>query len=349
MNSYFLGIDIGATKTDALVTGETGQALGFGRTGPGNQQTVGYSGMASAIREATSQALSMAGLSIEQIAGAGFGIAGYDWPSQRPQMLATIRQALEMRAPVAISNDAVLGLLAGTDAGWGVALVAGTSNNCRGRDPHGREGRVTGDGNLFGEYGGAAEMADKALHAVAAAWSCRGPATRLSDALVAHLGARDVDDLLEGLALGRYHLGADAAPLVFQVARTGDAVAQEVIAWAGRELGDLAVGVIRQLGFEQLSFDVVLMGSLFNGGTMLGHAVRTTIHAVAPAARIKRLTAPPVVGAVLLGVEQAGLDPTPARSTLIRATAEMLSASQSRGETPTNTSMAGTPPTGSPL
>ena len=68
----------------------------------------------------------MAGLSIEQIAAAGFGIAGYDWPSQRPQMLKTIRQALELRAPVAISNDAVLGLLAGTDAGWGVALVAGT-------------------------------------------------------------------------------------------------------------------------------------------------------------------------------------------------------------------------------
>jgi N-acetylglucosamine kinase-like BadF-type ATPase len=330
MTAYFLGIDIGATKTDALVSDETGRAVGFGRAGPGNQQTVGYTGMLAAICEATSQALSMAGLPVDDIAGAGFGIAGYDWPSQGPRMLDTIRQVIPVSIPVAISNDAVLGLLAGTDAGWGVALVAGTSNNCRGRDPAGREGRVTGDGHMFGEYAGAHELAAKALHAVAAAWSCRGPVTRLTGAFVDYLGARDVDDLLEGLALGRYRLGADAAPLVFQTAQAGDPVAQEVIAWAGRELGDLAAGVIRQLGLERLSFDVVLLGSLFDGGALLTQSVRSTIEAVAPAAHLKRLTAPPVIGGVLLGMEEAGLDLAPARIRLVRTTTDMLKAFQDR-------------------
>src|SRR5947209_5874793 len=92
----FLGIDIGATKTDALVTDEAGRALGFGRAGPGNHQTVGYVGMAAAVREAAGRALAMAELPVGEIAGAGFGIAGYDWPSQRPQMLDTIRQAMEL-------------------------------------------------------------------------------------------------------------------------------------------------------------------------------------------------------------------------------------------------------------
>jgi N-acetylglucosamine kinase-like BadF-type ATPase len=324
MSDFFLGVDIGATKSHALIADETGLALGFGQTGPGNYQTVGYPGMAAALHEATARALSMAGLSIDQIAGAGFGVGGYDWPSQRPRMLEII-QELGLRTPVALVNDAVLGLVAGADDGWGVAVVAGTSNNCRGRDQQGREGRVVGEGPRFGEYGGAVELVAKALQSVAAEWTQRGPTTRLTSALVDRLGARDVADLLEGLALGHYHLSAQMAPLVFQVAQAGDAVAQEVIAWAGRSLGDLAIGVIRQLGFERLNFDVVLVGSLFKGGALLTTPMHETIHALAPGARLTRLTAPPVVGGVLLGMEQAGRDIIPARATLFHTTGELLS------------------------
>src|SRR3954468_23370271 len=133
MTRYFLGKHLGATKTDALITDETGRALGFGRPGPGSRQAVTYAGMASALHEATTKALSMAELTIEQINAGGFGIGGYDWPSQRPQMLKTIRETIGISAPIEICNDAVLGLWAGTDDGWGIALVAGTSNNCRGR------------------------------------------------------------------------------------------------------------------------------------------------------------------------------------------------------------------------
>jgi N-acetylglucosamine kinase-like BadF-type ATPase len=278
--------------------------------------------MATALRLATEEALSMAGLSIEQIAGAGFGIGGYDWPSQEPQMVKTIRRAIGIQSPIAVCNDAVLGLLAGTEVGWGVALVAGTSCNCRGRDPRGREGRVTGDGHIFGEYGGAGELVDRALHAVVAEWSKRGPTTRLSSALVGYVGAQNVEEMLEGMSLGRYHLRAAAAPLVFQVAEAGDAVAREVIAWAGRELGDLAVGVIRQLGFEEISFDVVLVGSLFNGGPLFTEPVRETIHGVAPNAHLHRLTAPPVIGGVLLGMKEVGVDRTGVRQMLLKTTSQ---------------------------
>src|SRR5512135_2825081 len=85
----------------------------------------------------------------------------------------------------------------------------------------------------------------KSLHAVAREWSRRGPATRLSGAFVEALGARDVDDLIEGLTQGHYDLDADMAPLAFRVAAEGDAVAQELVRWAGAGLADLALGVIR--------------------------------------------------------------------------------------------------------
>jgi N-acetylglucosamine kinase-like BadF-type ATPase len=130
--------------------------------------------------------------------------------------------------------------------------------------------------------------------------------------------------LLEGLSQGRYRLSAAAAPLVFQVAAAGDPVALSLVEWAGHELGSLAVGIIRQLGFEALTFDVVMAGRFYQGGVGLHKAMRETILAVAPGARLVRLTAPPVVGGVLLGMEQAGFNPAPAREALIQSTNGLL-------------------------
>jgi N-acetylglucosamine kinase-like BadF-type ATPase len=300
---YFLGVDIGGSKSHALVADEEGRAAGFGEAGPGNWEVVGWDGLAATLQTITAQALAAAGIGKGQIAGAGFGIAGYDWPSESEPTRQAI-ETLGLDAPYAFVNDAAVGLLAGASEGWGVAVVAGTSNNCRGRDRQGREGRVTGCGTWFGEGGGAA--------------------TRLSQAFIELVGAADLADLLEGLYMGRYELSASAAPLVFQVAAGGDQVAQELIHWAGTELGSLAVGVIRQLGFEALDPEVVLVGSLYDGSPALIEAMRATIHAVAPGARLVRLTAPPVVGGVVLGMEQVGLATAALRQRLITLTKELL-------------------------
>src|SRR5690349_12508116 len=76
MTRCFLGVDIGATKTHALVADEDGRALGFGQAGPGNYQVVGYPGMTEALNLATAQALAAAGVAAEQLAGAGLGVGG---------------------------------------------------------------------------------------------------------------------------------------------------------------------------------------------------------------------------------------------------------------------------------
>jgi N-acetylglucosamine kinase-like BadF-type ATPase len=271
--------------------------------------------------------LDRAGLVKEAIAGAGFGVAGYDWPSELAPTLEAIA-TLGLSCPVKAVNDTVVGLIAGATEGWGVAVVAGTGNNCWGRDRHGREGRVTGNGLRFAENGGAGEVVLRAVQVVSLAWSLRGPQTRLAQAFIERTGARNLDDLLEGLVLEWYQLDASAAPLVFQVATEGDPVAREVIAWAGRELGGLAVGVIRQLGFEALEFDVVQVGSLWSGGPLLTEPFCQTVHAVAPGARPVRLSVPPVVGGVLLGMEQAGILPVEVRPRLVESTYRWLNRSQ---------------------
>ena len=74
MADYYLGIDIGATKSHALIANEEGQAVGFGSAGPGNHEVVGWDGYRSVLRNITQQALASAKISIEQVCGAGFGV-----------------------------------------------------------------------------------------------------------------------------------------------------------------------------------------------------------------------------------------------------------------------------------
>ena len=307
MMRYFLGVDVGSSKTHALAADETGQALGFGEDGAGNHETVGYAGLNAALNTAAGRALEAAGLAKEQIAGAGFGVSGYDWPSERANTLGAIA-TLGLTAPVDAVNDAVLGILA--QSGWGLGVVSGTGCNCWGWDEARRRmGQVTGHGLRLGEGAGSGDLVEMALQKVAHEWTRRGPATALTPAFLRHTGARDLPDLLEGVVNGRYDLSASAAPLVFQTAALGDPVALDLIRWAGAELGELAKAVIRQLEFEKLSFDVVQIGSMFDGSPLLTDVMRDTIHGLAPGARLVRLTVPPVVGAVRLGMEAAGLRP----------------------------------------
>jgi N-acetylglucosamine kinase-like BadF-type ATPase len=173
------------------------------------------------------------------------------------------------------------------------------------------------------EEGGGLEIVGKAVQAVSKEWSRRGPATRLTRALVERTGARDAQDLLEGISLERIQLDASAAPLVFQAAAEGDRVALEILIWAGRELAGLAIGVIHQLNLEALAFDAVLIGSIHRASPILAQTLQDSVRAVAPHARFVPLAVPPAVGGVLLAMQQAQLDYRAAREQLIRSVSKI--------------------------
>ena len=325
MTAYFLGIDVGGSKTHALIADEQGRACGFGKAGPGNHEGVGYAGLSAAMQTATRQALEQASITPLQIAGAGFGLGGYDWPSELPPTLEAI-QPLGMDAPLEVVNDAMIGLIAGTQAGWGLAVVAGSGCNCWGRNRQHKYGNVTGMGYPMGEGAGAGEMVGEAVRRVSRAWSRRGPDTCLTGVFCELMGVKNATKLIEGLTQERFELRGREAPAVFKAAEQGDAVAIDVLRWAGESLADLAAGVIRQLEIENEQFEVVLVGGLFNGGPLLIEPMRAALLKLAPGARLVKLTTPPVIGGVLLGMEQCALPTSALRENLIQSTQALLAA-----------------------
>ncbi len=316
-----LGVDIGGTKTRAVLLDENGAVLGFGKAGPGNHETVGWDGLTAALQTALDQACREAKVGIADILAAGFGIGGLDWDSEEADTRRAIGKT-GLRCPMKLVNDTILGLVAGAPEGWGIAVVSGTGCNCWGwnRD-HTRIGRVTGGGIQMGEGAGASELMAEAVKAVARSWTKRGSSTALADAFVTCAGARDLSDWLAGMMDGRFDADACSAPLIFETAAKGDAVAQGLIDWAGTELGEMVNAVARQLEFQELEFDVVMIGSMFDAGPVLVDPMRRKIQTESPRARFIRLACPPVAGAAVLALEEGGFPVSePVKTRIIRET-----------------------------
>lgn len=320
---YFLGIDVGSSKTHALIVDENGKCVGLGKAGGGNHQNSGYAGTERALRESFEQARHMSGVESARIAGAGFGVAGFDFPSDREAHLQVISK-LRLNCPSEIVNDGMNGLLAGATRGIGVNVTAGTSNNARGRNQNGKEGRIVGNGAAFGEYGGGLEITWRALQAVNYAWIKRGPATILTDIFLEAAGAKNVTDLMEGVSNHNYHLSPHLAVQVIQAAKAGDRAAFEIIQWAGKELGWLAVAIARQIEMENEALEIIQAGSIYAAGEIIIKPMRELTLEHCPKAKLIRLDGPPVVGAVILGMEQTAFDGYAVRAEIVKTAKALM-------------------------
>jgi N-acetylglucosamine kinase-like BadF-type ATPase len=297
--------------------------IGFGTAGGGNHQGAGYERLTSVLQKSFQDASQMSGVAKDQIAGAGFGVAGYDFPSEREDHLQAIAP-LGLSCPLEIVNDGTNGLISGTSHGVGVNVTAGSGTNCRGRGKNGKEGRIVGNGVMFGEYGGAIEIVYRAMQFVSYAWIKRTPPTKLTKIFLEATGAKDEADLMEGLSYDHYHLFPYIAIEVTNAAQEGDQAALEVIRWSGEELGWLAVSVARQIEMENDEVEIVQSGSVFEAGGLIMQPMQEIVMKYLPKAKLIRLNGPPVVGPLMLGMQMAGIDPYPMRARLIATAKELV-------------------------
>jgi len=320
---FILGVDTGTSKTHALIADLSGNALGFGESGPGNYEVVGESRLIDVMSQATNKAIQMVKIDKSDILSMGYSISGYDWPSEKPIMERAI-ESLGINCIYEYDNDAAIGLIAGASEGWGVAVDAGTGNNVRGRDKAGKIGRITGNSIWFGEIGGGGEMVWLAMVAAIYAWTLRGPKTKITQVLMDYAEVESEDALMEALAMEHLHLPPYLAEEIIRLGYEGDPVAKQVVTRSAQELGHNVNAVVRQLNLQTMSFDVVLIGSVFKAGEIYIEPFRETIHQFAPQANLVHLTVPPVVGAVLLAAETLGLNPNDLRATLLESTKQLL-------------------------
>ncbi|MBW4085629.1 N-acetylglucosamine kinase [Paenibacillus sp. S150] len=304
--AYYLGIDGGGSKTHALLGDEHGNVLGKGRSGNGNHQT-GARQAAASIRAASCAALEEAGLQLGEISHAYLGLAGADRKTDYDILHPIIRSI--GFTEYTISGDPMIGLRAGTNRSYGVALICGTGTNAAGRSREGRHYQCGGFDYMYGDFGGGGALNIEVFRTVLRAWDGREAPTLLTEPLLKLLGYTRVEDMFDDFLDHGKSVPLDAARLLFPAAAEDDAAALAILHRQGVELGKAAAAVIHRLGMKSDVFDVVLAGSLLTRGDQgwIRAPIEQAVHSAAPDASVVTLATEPVVGALWSAMESGGI------------------------------------------
>jgi N-acetylglucosamine kinase-like BadF-type ATPase len=236
-------------------------------------------------------------------------LAGADLPEERSAIQARIEQ-LQWSARMVVDNDMPALLRAGTDRGWGIAVVCGAGINCLGLAADRREVRFLSLGPLSGDWGGGADVGMAALSAAARGVDGRGRRTVLERTVPAHFGLTDPLELARAIHLRRIpktRLG-ELAPVVL-AASGEDPVATDIVSRLADEVIAFARAALHRLELTGADADVVLGGGILRSvAPSVVKAIAKGIAEVAPKARVLVAPSEPIVGAALLGLDAQAAD-----------------------------------------
>lgn len=306
-----IAVDGGNSKTELALLRGDGEVLSLVRGPFSSPHHLGLAGALDVIDGLLDQAAAYAGLPRSRPLGglASMQLAGLDLPSE-VQAFEHAARRREWADELLVGNDTFALLRAGSERGWGVAVVCGAGINCVGVAPDGRHARFPALGDISGDWGGGYDLGIAALAAAARSEDGRGPRTRLESLVPAHFGLQTPLQLAEAMHLERIDRRrlVELAPLLLRAAGD-DAVAAEIVDRLAREVVTLARAALERLGLLGQRVEIVLGGGVLAGGNpVLIGAVEAGLRALSPELEPRVADGPPIVGAALLALDEMEAD-----------------------------------------
>jgi glucosamine kinase len=305
MSEYFLGVDGGQSSTIAAIGDASGRIVGWATAGPCNHVAAdeARAKFVRVMSECLSHAAKNAGINLSgtRFRAACLGMSG--GTEDKAPLLKELIQADHM----IVTHDARIALAGAMGGGAGTIVIAGTGSIAYGENDRGESARVGGWGYVFGDEGGAFDIARQALRAILREHEGWGPRTALTPALLEAVEAADANTALHRFYTPEWPRSrvAGLARIVSRIAEEGDPVAGAVLNGAAQSLAALAASVSRQLWSEGAESRVAWVGGVFSSAILL-ERFRTLVgmdektHAMAPLHS-------PAVGALLLAWRSAGV------------------------------------------
>jgi N-acetylglucosamine kinase-like BadF-type ATPase len=268
IDRYYLGIDGGQSSTIALIADERGRVVGHGSGGPCNH-TAGEAGrkkFSSAVTECLEEAcrqISLARASVTfEAACLGFSGGAADKDGYAREL---IRSRL-----FHITHDAEIALAGAVAGEPGIIVIAGTGSMAYGRNHAGRTARAGGWGYVFGDEGGAFDIARRALRAALRLEEGWGPGTRLREMFLEATATPDVNVLLHLFYTPEFSRKkiAGLSRLVSKAAENGDEIAMQILRDSALELVQYAEGVFRNLFLPGETVRVAHAGGVFQSALL---------------------------------------------------------------------------------
>jgi N-acetylglucosamine kinase-like BadF-type ATPase len=295
-----LAVDGGNSKTDVALVAGDGSLLAHARGPLSSPHHLGLEACVDVLQRLVDEVGLDGPAEVAQVL-----LAGIDFPEEEDRLheaLSPLGWADRMR----VGNDTFAVLRAGTERGWGVAITCGAGINCVGVGPDGRHVRFPALGEITGDWGGGQDVGTTALWSAARSEDGRGPKTVLERIVPAYFG------LDSALAVGRaIHVGelsqkrlVELAPAVVAAA-ADDPVAAGIVDRLADEVVALARAALFRLDLVGEHVEVLVGGGLMrsNDARLLGR-IESGLVAVSRGAELRQTSAPPVVGAALLGLDQ---------------------------------------------
>ncbi|MBG0855207.1 ATPase [Streptomyces spinoverrucosus] len=302
-----LAVDAGNSKTDVAVVAADGRVLGTARGGGFRPPAVGVEAATDVLAEAVRRAFAEAG--VTSVTHVSACLANADFPVEEERLTEALH-ARAWGATVDVRNDTFAILRAGVTEPRGVAVVCGAGINCVGMRPDGRTARFPAIGRMSGDWGGGWGLAVEALFHAARAEDGRGGPTELARTLPAHFGYDSMHALIEALHLEQVSARRrhELTPVLFATAADGDPVARALVDRQAEEVVSMATVALTRLDLLEEETPVLLGGSVLAARhPQLDDGVRELLAARAPKAVPRVVTAPPVLGAALLGLDRLGV------------------------------------------
>ncbi|MEV7631182.1 BadF/BadG/BcrA/BcrD ATPase family protein [Microbacterium sp. NPDC089318] len=246
-----VGVDAGGTSTRAVLTDITGRCLGYGVGGRGNPISAGPERAAGGVLDAIRGALAPSGRGLGDVSVIVSAMAGMRASGGSDWLMERLAPA-GFRGALRFESDLLAAYFSGAASPSGYALVSGTGA-CVIRV---QDGRIVdaGDGLgwLLGDRGSGFWIGHAIARAAVQDLDRTGPATALTDRVLAHYGLErtvirtdgrqhELEELI-GRLYGHPPIElAGLAPYAFDV---DDAVAADILARAGAHLADTLSAVL---------------------------------------------------------------------------------------------------------
>jgi glucosamine kinase len=263
---YFLGLDIGGTKT-ACVLADDQRRLSYARAGSAKILRVGEAEAAGNLKQVLDEVSRESGVDLNQITASCIGTSGAGVP--RVVEWLKDRMTASVGGELTLVGDEIIALDAAFHGGAGVLAIAGTGSNVVGRDNAGGLAGAGGWGPALADEGSGNLLGQQALRDIFAAINS-GEDPPLLHRLVDCLRLASREELVAAANAANFSF-AQLMPAIVSAARDGDAIAQRTLRNGGEQLAGLVLSVIRKLEAAEPGIDDDL--TIACTGSILEHVV----------------------------------------------------------------------------
>nr|AGS52708.1 conserved hypothetical protein [uncultured bacterium contig00064] len=307
MGEYVIGMDIGGTNSRLAIFDTDANFIDLGYWSGLNHEGMkgSYTQLEDELEQFVSQVISKNGITMKQVAYSALGVAGVDRKEQH-RIVGEILKRLGFEK-FTLTNDAYLGIPAGSRTGTGICAINGTGCTLAGLNKKGEMLQIGGLGTLTSDKGGGRYLGERMAIAVHNELFRRGEPTIMTKLLFEKLGITSkyeyVEKLCEKIYEGSFSIYT-SGPMLFNAAKQKDNVACNILREIAASYADGISCMIEELKFpKDEELYIVLAGSVFVKGEdpILVDSLKEKLSGDNPGYNLKfnLLNVPNVAGAVI--------------------------------------------------